>query len=105
MGTNGELVTNRRVPFLMSVPNTMSLVAEIFEKGFVELKDPEMGHLVGEMERHSLLSAPGLALLNNILHNLVSVGKLSRLCYHLILASLFRALHNPYWESASLGTG
>ena len=64
----------------------MSLVAEVLEKGFVHLEDPDMGRIVGEMGKHNLLSVPGLTLLRSILHDSVSlVSKLSG-AYHLIVS-------------------
>lgn len=47
----------------------MSLDAELLEKGFLDLNDPEMGRLVEEMEGRNLLSLLGLDFLKVILHN------------------------------------
>jgi hypothetical protein len=47
----------------------MSLDAELLEKGYLDLNDPDIGRLVGEMEGLSLLSLFGLDFLKLILHN------------------------------------
>lgn len=49
----------------------MSLVAELLDKGFIDLKDPEIGRLVVQLQQRSLLSPSGLDFLKIILHNQV----------------------------------
>jgi hypothetical protein len=45
----------------------MSPDAELLEKGYLDLNDPDIGRLVGEMEGRNLLSLSGLDFLKFIL--------------------------------------
>ncbi|KAK8147861.1 hypothetical protein G3M48_000891 [Beauveria asiatica] len=47
----------------------MLLVAELLDKGFLELENPEIGNRVEELHERRLLSPSGLDFLKTILHN------------------------------------
>jgi len=57
---------------------TTSPDAELLEKGYLDLNDPDIGRLVGEMEGRNLLSLSGLDFLKLILHNPVRQDERSR---------------------------